>query len=145
MKVGHLLDHLRELEAGLARELRAAAERHRDDHDVYHQCHTFAVTAEKRVEKHEPVKQRCGGTAQWRSAIGAGSDELLPDLRALYLREQECSLTWVMAMQAAKAARDQDLLTLATECQSETGVQAKQAKWFMTRIKTEAPQALVVA
>ena len=142
MKVGHLLDHLRELEAGLAAELRAAAERHRDDHDVYHQCHTFAVTAEKRVQKLEPVTQRYVGKEEWRSAAGAGSDELLPDLRALYLREQECAITWVMAMQAAKAARDQELLTLATDCHSETEVQAK---WFMTRIKTGAPQAVVVA
>jgi hypothetical protein len=141
MKIGLLLDHLRELESGFATELRAAAERHRDDHDVYHQCHTFAVTAEKRLQKLEAVAQRYGGTAEWRSAVGAGGDELLPDLRALYLRAQECAITWVMAMQAAKAARDQELLTLATECQSETEVQAK---WFMTRIKTAAPQALVV-
>jgi hypothetical protein len=47
-----------------------------------------------------------------------------------------------MAAQAAKAARDQELLALATECQSETEMQAK---WFTTRIKTGAPQALVVA
>jgi hypothetical protein len=142
MKVGHLLDHLRELEAGLATELRAAAERHRDDHDVYHQCHTFAVTAEKRVQKRQPVAQRYAGKAEWRSAVGAGSDDLLHDLRVLYLRAQESAITWVMAMQAAKAARDQGLLILATECQSETEMQAK---WFMTRIKTGAPQALVVA
>jgi hypothetical protein len=141
MRVGLLLAHLRELEAGFATELRAAAERHRDDHDVYHQCHTFAVTAEKRVQKLEPVAQRYGGTAEWGSAVGAGSEELLHDLRALYLRAHECAITWVMAMQAAKAVRDQELLTHATECQSETEMQAK---WFVTRIKTGAPQALVV-
>jgi hypothetical protein len=62
-------------------------------------------------------------------------------LRALYLRAQESAINWVMAAQAAKAARDQQLLTLANECQSETELQAK---WFTTRIKTGAPQALVV-
>ena len=46
-----------------------------------------------------------------------------------------------MAVQAAKAGRDPDLLALATACQSETEAQAK---WFTTRIKTGAPQALVV-
>jgi hypothetical protein len=142
MKIGALLAHLRELETGLAEELRAAAERHRDDHDVYHQCHTFAVTADKRREKFEPLAQRHGGRTEWEDAVGAGSDDLLEDLRSLYLRAQQSSITWVMAMQAAKAARDQELLTLATECQSETEMQAK---WFMTRIKTGAPQALVVA
>ncbi|MDX6437950.1 MAG: hypothetical protein QOF45_533 [Gaiellaceae bacterium] len=142
MRIGPLLAHLRELEAGVAAELRAAAERHRDDHDVYHQCHTFAVTADKRVQKLEPLAERYGGKSTWKSAVGDGSDDLLEDLRSLYLRAQESAITWVMVMQAAKAARDQELLTLATECQSETEVQAK---WFMTRIKTGAPQALVVA
>ena len=59
----------------------------------------------------------------------------------IYLRTQETAITWVMAAQAAKAARDKELLLLATDCQTETELQAK---WFTTRIKTGAPQALVV-
>jgi hypothetical protein len=141
MRIGPLLSHLRELEAGLAAELRAAAERHGDDHDVYHQCHTFAVTAEKRLQKLEPLAQRYGGQAAWTTAVGQGSDDLLEDLRTLDLRAQESAITWVMASQAAKAVRDEELLALATAGQSET---EGQAKWFMTRIKTGAPQALVV-
>jgi hypothetical protein len=46
-----------------------------------------------------------------------------------------------MASQAAKALRDRDLLTLATECQSEPEAQAQ---WFTTRIKVAAPQAIVL-
>jgi hypothetical protein len=141
VKIGPLLAHLRELEASLAAELRAAAERHRDDHDVYHQCHTFALSADKRVQKLESIGQRFGGQALWATAVGDGSDDLLEDLRALYLRTQESAITWVMALQAAKAARDQELLALAAEHQSVTEAQAK---WFMTRIKTGAPQALAV-
>jgi hypothetical protein len=134
------LAHLRELEAGLAAELRAAAERQREDHDVFHQCHMFAVTADKRVEKLEPLAHRYGGQAAWTTAVGEGSDDLLEDLRSLYLRARESAATWVMAAQAAQAARDQELLTLANECHSETEMKAK---WLMTRIKTGAPQALV--
>jgi hypothetical protein len=93
------------------------------------------------VQKLEPVAERYGGQATWKTAIGGGSGDLLEDLRVLYLRAHECAITWVMASQAAKAARDEQLLTLATEYQSETEVQAK---WFTTRIKTGAPQALVV-
>jgi hypothetical protein len=143
MRIGPLLAHLRELETGLAAELRQAADRHRDDHDIYHQCHTFAVTADKRVEKLGPTAERHDGQAVWRTAVADGSgDDLLEDLRTLCLRAHESALTWVMAAQAAKAARDQELLALATECQSETEMQAK---WLTTRIKTGAPQALVVA
>lgn len=93
------------------------------------------------MQRLESLTERYGGQATWKSAVGAGSEELLEDLRALYLRAQENAITWVMASQAAKAARDQELLALATKCQSETEFQGK---WFMTRIKTGAPQALVV-
>jgi hypothetical protein len=142
MKIGQLLAHLEDLEAMLAAELRAAAERHRDEHDVYHQCHTFAVTADKRVQALRPLEQRYEGKAVWSTTLGDSSSDLLEDLRLLYLRTQETAVTWVMAEQAAKAARDKELLSVATDCQTETDAQAK---WFTTRIKTGAPQALVVA
>jgi len=141
VKVGPLLAHLHVLEEALAAELRAAAERHRDDHDVYHQCHTFAVTADKRAQALGPLEQRYEGKPVWSTALGAGSNDLLEDLRMLYLRSQETAITWVMAAQAAKAVRDKELLSLTTACQTET---EQQAKWFTTRIKTGAPQALVV-
>jgi hypothetical protein len=141
VKVGGLLAHLEKLETALAAELRAAAERHRDDHDVYHQCHTFAVTADKRVQALKPFERRYNGRAVWSTAIRTGSDDLLEDLRMLYLRSQEAAMTWVMAAQAAKAMRDKELLSLATDCQTETELHGK---WFTTRIKTGSPQALVV-
>ena len=141
MTIGPLLAHLRELEAALRDRLRDAAERHRDDHDVYHQCHTFAATVDERLRKLDPLAERYGGNEAWRSAVAAGGGELLVELRTLYLATEECSLTWTMASQAAKAARDEELLRVATDAQSETELQAK---WFTTRIKTAAPQALVV-
>ncbi len=142
MKIGSLLAHLQTLESGNAKRLREAAERHRDEQDVYHQCQTFAATVDKRLQKLEPLAQRYGGSPAWSSAVGDAGEELLPHLRTLYLAAQECTTTWTMAAQAAKAARDQELLTVATEAQTETEIQAK---WFLTRIKTSAPQALVVA
>jgi hypothetical protein len=141
MKIGSVLAHLAQLEAKLAVELRAAAERHSDEQDVYHQCQTFASTADRRVRKLEPVADRYGGQPTWASVVGDGGHDLLEDLRTLYVRIEENAITWVMAVQAAKAARDQELLSLATECHAETDAQAK---WLMTRIKTGAPQALVV-
>jgi hypothetical protein len=140
VRIGALLAHLRELETRLGAELREAAERHRDDHDVYHQCHTFAISADKRAEKLDPRTSAQDGAGSWTTAVGDGSDDMLVELRALYLRTQEASVTWTMLVQAAKASRDQELLTLATECQREPELQAK---WFMTRLKTAAPQALV--
>ena len=141
MRIGPLLAHLVELETGYGAELGAAAARHPGDHDVFHQCHSFALAAGKRLQQLEPVARRYGGEAEWQSAVSGGSTDVLEDLRALYLRAQEVAITWVMGSQAAKAARDQELLTVATACQAEVETNAK---WFMTRIKTGAPQALVV-
>jgi histidinol-phosphate/aromatic aminotransferase/cobyric acid decarboxylase-like protein len=142
MRLGPLLAHLRELELAGTAELRAAAERHRAEHDVYHQCQAFALTADRRAQKLEPFIRRYEGQAQWAVALGNGSDDLLQALRALYLRAEEVAITWTMVGQAAKALRDQDLLAVVTACQPEPEMQAK---WFATRIKTAAPQALVVA
>jgi hypothetical protein len=141
MMIGPLLAHLRELETSLAAELRAAAERHRVDHDVFHQCQTFALAADGRAKRLGPLADRYGGEAEWTSAVGPGSDDLLEELRTLYLRTHEAAVTWTMAVQAAKASRDRDLLALGTDCQSETEAHAR---WFTTRIKTGAPQTLVV-
>jgi len=142
MTLGPLLAHLRALENEVAVQLRSAAEQHRDEHDVYHQCHTFALTAEKRAKALEPFSTRYEGDADWTSAVTDGRGVLLEDLRTLYLRLHEAAITWTMVVQAAKAARDTELLAVSTQCQSDTEMQAK---WFTTRIKTAAPQALVVA
>jgi hypothetical protein len=141
VKIGPLLAHLRELETQLSTELRAAAERHREEHDVYHQCQTFALAADKRVQQLEPLARRYDGSSEWTTAVGDGSDDLLQELRTLYLRAQEVAMTWTMASQAAKALRDRELLTVATGCQPEVETQAK---WFTTRIKVAAPQAIVL-
>ena len=62
MKIGPLLAHVAELEENLAVELRAAADRNRGEHDIYHQCHTFAITADKRVRKLGPSRSGTAGS-----------------------------------------------------------------------------------
>ena len=141
MKIGALLAHLEKLRPALAADLRVAAERHSGEHDVYHQCHTFAVTADKRLQRLDSLRARYEGEATWTTAIGQGSDDILEELRTINLRLQETAVTWLMAEQAGKALRDEELLVFATDCQSEVQTQAK---WFLTRIKTGSPQALVV-
>jgi hypothetical protein len=142
MTLGGLLAHLSALERAAATELRAAAGRHRDDHDVFHQCHTFALTADKRLERLAPHAERLGGRSTWSSAVSPGSGDLLADVRALNVRLHELALTWTAAVQGAQAARDADLLTVAKECVAEVEAQAK---WLTTRLKTGAPQALTVS
>jgi hypothetical protein len=141
MKIGNLLTHLLTLEATLGSELRAAAERHREEHDVYHQCRLFARSADARGERLMSLARLHEGSDQWNSAGFAGSDDLLEELRALALRLRMVAVTWTMAEQAAKALRDTELLACATESAADA---TSEADWFLTRIKTCAPQALTV-
>jgi hypothetical protein len=141
VKLGAVLAHVGELEDTLADALREAAERHRADHDVHHQCLTFAVAADKRAEAIRPHVERYHGRGEWATAVRGGSDDLLEDLRALHLRAHEVETTWTIVVQAAKAARDEQLLALATELQEQAHWEAA---WFTTRIKTSAPQLLIV-
>ena len=161
MKVGPLLARLHELETELADELRALGERHAADHDVFHQCHTFAKQCERHAAALEPLVTRYGeqvdedGPGFWSgllerarrtasASIGRVPESgllLLRDLRTLFLLTEECSITWVMAGQAAQAARDPELLDVVRACHQETEIQVK---WLVTRIKVASPQALVV-
>jgi hypothetical protein len=161
VKVGPLLARLHELETELAEDYRALGERHAADHDVYHQCHSFAQQAEQHAEALQPVAERYGeqvdddaGPDVWsgllESARRAGSELLgrrpetglllLRDLRTLFLAAEEVSITWVMAGQAAQAARDPELLEVVTSCHTEVELQVK---WLTTRIKVASPQVLV--
>lgn len=140
MKIGSVLAHLHEREEHFAKELASGAARHGDEHDVFHQCLTFAAAAEKRLRTLEPLERRYGGSAHWAGADIDHGTTLLEDLRALYLLTHEVAVTWVMALQAAKAARDSELEEVATTCHHQVETQAK---WFLTRIKSAAPQALV--
>jgi hypothetical protein len=161
MKLGPALARLHEIETDLAETYRAIGERHPSDHDVYHQCHAFAKQCEHHAQKLAPVAERYGAAVDedegpdfWSGVLdrarrtagaplGRSAESgllLLRDLRELFLRAEECSITWVMVAQAAQAARDPQLLEIATECHTEAELHVK---WFTTKIKLSAPQVLV--
>jgi hypothetical protein len=142
VKVGALLAHLGDLERSYAETLRHSAERYQAEHDVFHQCLTFAAAADKAATRLEEIRQRYDGTSDWHVPLARDGNTLLEDLRSLYLMADAVAVTWTMALQAAKALRDSDLNDVASTCHTDAETQAK---WLLTRIKTGAPQALVVA
>jgi hypothetical protein len=160
-QLASLLARLHELETELAEGYRTIGERHAADHDVYHQCESFARAAEERARKLAPHAERLGATVDeddgpdlWSgmlerarrasSALLGGAPQasllLLRDLRQLLLAAEEVSIHWMLAGQGAQAARDVELLALTTECHTEIETQVK---WFTTRLKVAAPQALL--
>lgn len=71
----------------------------------------------------------------------SGALGLLCDLRDLLLVVTECEITWTLIAQAAYGTRDRDLLELAD---GAAPMLSTQLAWLRTRMKAEAPQALVV-
>lgn len=65
---------------------------------------------------------------------------LLDDLQHIYLCTHRAELAWVILVQAAKAARDQELLTVA-----QGGREEAERRWksVRTRVKEASPQVLV--
>jgi hypothetical protein len=162
MNVGSLLACLHRLEHELAHRYLTLGDQHAADHDVYHQCRTFALQSEAHAERIAVHAANLGPgaadvecdsnfwtgpreTAREETPDMVGSSRqggllLLRDLRRLFLAAEEVSITWVMADQAAQALRDQALLDTVRDCHPETELQVS---WLTTRIKVASPQALV--
>ena len=134
------LKELHASEQKLAGDCRAVGDRHSDDQDVFHICHVLAEQCDEHQQKLEGQLERYGESAGQAAASFKPSGELLDDLVALFLAAEDASIRWVMAGQAAQAARDQELLDLVTECHTETQIQVK---WAEMRIKIASPQELV--
>ena len=73
--IGPLLAHLEDLEGSYAKTLRQQAHRYEDEHDVYHQCLTFAAAADQAGTLIEPLRQRYGGTSDWQTALPGDGDD----------------------------------------------------------------------
>jgi hypothetical protein len=67
---------------------------------------------------------------------------LLRDLHDLYLLASYLDMAWMLVGQAAKGARDHELIRTVDVCAEETEAQQD---WLTTRLKAAAPQALLVA
>jgi hypothetical protein len=144
-----LADHSEET---LADSFRTIAEGHAHVADVFHTCRMLAGWCDDHRERLAPVVERYGeqddvdeperlhaaGLAEPRE----GEIGLLRDLQDLHVLATLVQTTWVVIAQGAQGLRDEELLGVAQHCRSET---ERQLSWLTTRMKTAAPQALIVA
>jgi len=151
MNLAHYLGLLHRAEQNLADAFRDVGEQHRDEPDVSSGCARFAAQCGRHAELLQPIADRYGMEAddepdRLHSEIFKGARQgglgLLRDLHDLYLMATESDIAWTIVGQAGKGLRDDDLTDVVDSCDSET---ATQVKWLRTRIKSAAPQALVVA
>src|SRR4051812_2428253 len=133
------LAHLRRAELDLAAAFRAVADAHRDEADVFHLCGKLAGDCDGHAERLAPFAEPAASIPGAPEIAGA---DLLADLQDLYVLAARCDVGWMLAGQAARGARDDELLEVATACEPET---AMQMRWLRTRLKQAAPQSLLVS
>ena len=138
-------------EAALAQSFRQVAEGHGDEPDVYHLCHTLAQQCDEHERRLAPIVDRYGEHAEDEpdrfhaaamSESRSGALGLLRDLQDVLTLAAFVDTTWTVVKQAALALRDEELLAVAEQCESQTKLQQD---WLSTRLKQAAPQALLVA
>lgn len=145
------LDFLARLERGLASSYRIVSSGYPDDNDVFHAARRFAEQCDARAESLEPVIARHGTApepvpdrlhAEPLTVARSGPVGLLRDLQDLYQLANLADITWTLVGQAAYGARDRQLVSI-TERNSPQVV--AQLAWLRMRMKSAAPQTLLVA
>jgi len=144
-----LADHSEQI---LAESFRVLAAGRPDVHDVFHMSHTLATMSDGHRDELKPIIERYGedGSVEEPERLRAsgvaevrqGEIGLLRDLQDLHLLATLVKSTWLVIAQGAQGLRDHELLQVATTSQQDT---ERQLRWLETRMKTAAPQALIVA
>jgi len=138
-------------EKTLADSLRAVAEGHAAEADIFHTCHLLAGWSDGHREALAPVIARYGEDdsvteperlhADGLVDVRTGLIGLLRDLQDLHVLASLVQTTWTVVAQGAQGLRDRELLEVATSSNAET---SRQLSWLNTRMKAAAPQALIV-
>ena len=150
MRLAHYIGLLHRAEQELTDALREVGEAHTDEPDVKIICTKLAGDCDSHASQLVPFARRYGEEAEdeperlhselFRGTRSGGLG-LLRDLHDLYLMACESDMAWTLVGQAARGARDRELLHLVESCEGETAIALK---WLATRMKQAAPQALVV-
>jgi len=162
MKLGLAIDGVQDAEMELAKQLVALADKHVSDADVYQMSLARAHVCAEHVWRLRPFVERYDAHAVdvedattpgfletlrkgAATAIGhapVSGVVLVKDLRDTYVVAHGAEIDWIILQQAARAARDSELLEVVGTCQEE----AEQTwKWLRTHIKVSAPEALATS
>lgn len=150
MQLTHYLGLLHRAQADLAMAFREVGGQHADEPDVQSTCTKLAQTCDEHAEALAPFTERYGEHRDDEpdrlhgdlfSGARSGPLGLLRDLHDLYVMAAFNDMAWTLVGQAARGARDEELLEVVQRCEGET---VTQMRWLRTRMKEAAPQALVV-
>jgi hypothetical protein len=153
MKLSSYLGLLHKAERTLGESYRQVAHGHGHEPDVHFLCEMLAKQCDAHERALTPAVERYGENtnsdneperihATGLSETRSGPLGLLRDLQDLYILANFVDCTWMMVKQAGQALRDRELLSIVSQCDTETTVQIA---WLKTRMKQAAPQALIAS
>src|SRR3954468_4808269 len=151
MHIGKYIDLVHRTEEDLVKAFKNVAKAHGDEVDVYQTCmllaswsQALADDLERFVDKYKKEKDkdpdRLSNTLL--KDTRKGGMALLRDLQDLYLIASEVEVCCTILKQGATGLRDGDLLSTCEEVERQT---KRQLSWLLTRMKSAAPQTLIVA
>ena len=151
MHIGKYIDLVHRTEKDLVDAFKLVAKAHGNEVDVEQTCLLLSTWSEQLADELEPVAKRYKKendkepdrlTKTLLKKTRKGSMALLRDLHDLYLIVSEVLICCTILKQGGTALADEELVAVCEEIERQT---TRQSSWLMTRIKSAAPQTLVVA
>jgi hypothetical protein len=151
MHIGNYIEMVHKSEKDLAEAFRMVAKEHGDEPDVEETCGLLASWCDELVQKIKPFVEKYGEEKNnepdrlMRSLFTEprkGSMGMLRDLQDLWLMASEGEVCCIILRQAASALRDKELIEFCNETEKKS---KRQSSWLLTRMKSAAPQTLIVA
>lgn len=158
-KLPLVLRELHRSETSIARDLRAMADRHSADREIFHVARDIAEWSEEHIRQLAEIARRQNVRLRARPRLvqsvlstnfaRRASTELarrpepglvlLADLRRLHRKAAGVALDWELLGQAAQAMRQRDLLELTQRCRPHT---LRQMQWAEAQLKIHSPQVI---
>jgi hypothetical protein len=151
MHIGRYLDLVQRTEEDLVKAFKKVAKEFTDEPDVFQTCQLLARWSETLAKELEPFVAKYGKekddepdrlSTTLLKDTRKGGMALLRDLHDLYLIASEVEVCCVILKQGADGLRDEELMSTCEEVERQT---KRQLSWLLTRMKSAAPQTLIVA
>ena len=151
MHIGKYIGLVHRTEIDLVKAFKRVADAHGDEVDVYQTCMLLSGWSQKLADDVESYAKQYGEDSDKEpdrltqillKDTRKGSMALLRDLHDLYLIATEAQICCTILQQGGTGLRDKGLVSVCEEIERQT---KRQLSWLMTRIKSAAPQTLIVA
>jgi hypothetical protein len=151
MHIGKYIDLVHRTEEDLVDAFKLVSKAHSDEVDVEQTCVLLSSWSKKLADELEPIAKRYKKegdkepdrlTKTLLKKARKGSMALLRDLHDLYLIVSEVLVCCTILKQGGTALEDEELVSICEEIERQT---TRQSSWLMTRMKSAAPQTLIVA